>query len=105
MDYQIIVQNIERLCKEKGIDETPLCRDSGAGQNFMQDLKAGKNVAAKRLQLVAKRLGVTTSMLMGEEMPTPEGGQKPDRYDELTPEEKRRTDEYIALLFAARQKD
>lgn len=78
MNPEIIVQNIERLCKEKGLDETPVCRDSGAGPNFLQDVRAGKNISVKRLQKVAKFLGVTTSQLLGEDMPEPKAREQPE---------------------------
>lgn len=72
MNSKVIVENIEKYCKRKGVKPTPACRDSGAGPNFLQDIKGEKDISARRLTMLAEYLGVTTSDLLGEEKPAGE---------------------------------
>ena len=67
MDIEIFVQNIKRICKEKGTNPTAACDASKAGRNFMDNLKKGSIPSVAKVQLLADYLGVTTSELLGED--------------------------------------
>ena len=79
MDTERIVQNIQRICQEKGTTPTVAARESGAGQNMVTAMKKNGSIpSVEKLSLLASYLGVTTSELLGEEKePTPvaEDGQ------------------------------
>ena len=57
MDRELFVQNIERWCAVKGVAPTVACRESGAGNSFLTNVKRG---------LLAQYLGCTVSDLLGE---------------------------------------
>ena len=66
MDAEIFVQNIKTLCKTKGTTPTTACDESGAGRNFMDNIKKGSIPSVAKVQSLAQYLGVTTSQLLGE---------------------------------------
>lgn len=68
MDIEILVQNIKSFCASKGTTPTAACEASGAGRNFMDNLKKGSIPSVAKVQLVADYLGVTTSELLGEKI-------------------------------------
>ena len=75
MDTQKIVENIQRICKERGTNPTVAGEKSGAGKSLVTQLKTrGIMPSIEKFQMLAEYLGVTTSELLGEEKPTPEGG-------------------------------
>ena len=88
MDREIFVKNIKQYCSIKGIKPTVACVESGAGKNFINHLeRQGSEPSVGKVQLLAQYLGVTTSELLGEELP--------DTFDtELTPEEHRVIEAY-----------
>jgi transcriptional regulator with XRE-family HTH domain len=110
------VQNVEHFCKLKGVKPTVACTESGAGRNFMTDIKKGQVPAVSRVQLLAKYLDVTTSQLLGE----PEYNISKDspiiisdaeaalneelisRLCRLTPEELARVDAFVQGMIASR---
>lgn len=71
MDNSILVENIIRFCKAKGIAPTSACRESGVGTSFIPDIKRGQTPSVAKVQMLANYLGVTTSELLGERLPTP----------------------------------
>ena len=68
MSVDILVQNIKSFCASKGTTPTAACEASGAGRNFMDNLKKGSIPSVVKVQLLADYLGVTTSELLGEEI-------------------------------------
>ena len=66
MSVDILVQNIKSFCASKGTTPTAACEASGAGRNFMDNLKKGSIPSVVKVQLLAAYLGVTTSELLGE---------------------------------------
>ena len=66
----IFLQNIKSFCASKGTTPTAACEASGAGRNFMDNLKKGSIPSVVKVQLLADYLGVTTSELLGEKKPT-----------------------------------
>ena len=74
MNVDIFVQNVKALCKLKGTTPTSACEASGAGRNFMDNLKKGSIPSVAKVQMLAEYLGVTVSELLGEKKePTAQG--------------------------------
>lgn len=67
MDKEFLVQNIKRLCAQKGVKPTVACRESGVGTSFINDIERGRTPSVEKMQMLAQYLGVTTSELLGEE--------------------------------------
>lgn len=75
MDKEIFVQNVKKLCFEKNIRPTNVCKESGVGGSFLSDIARGQTPSVAKVQMLAQYLGVTTSELLGEEeKPTPTYG-------------------------------
>lgn len=67
MDKELFVKNIEKICGEKGIKPTVACVESGAGRNFLVQIKGRGSVpSVGKVQLLAQYLGCTVSDLLGE---------------------------------------
>lgn len=66
MSVELLVQNIKLFCASKGTTPTAACEASGAGRNFMDNLKKGSIPSVLKVQLLADYLGITTSELLGE---------------------------------------
>lgn len=71
MNVDLLVQNIKLFCASKGTTPTAACEASGAGRNFMDNLKKGSIPSVVKVQLLADYLGTTTSELLGEEIKKP----------------------------------
>ena len=68
MNVDIFVQNVKSLCKLKGTTPTSACEASGAGRNFMDNIKKGSIPSVAKVQMLAEYLGVTVSELLGEKI-------------------------------------
>lgn len=81
MDNLKIVENIQRICKERGTNPTVAGRESGAGETMVTNLKRkGTLPSIEKMQLLARYLGVTTSELLGEEKaPSPATDESEER--------------------------
>ena len=104
MNIEKIVQNIQRICREKGTNPTEAGRESGAGPNMVSIMKRRGSVPSiEKMSMLASYLGVTTSELLGEEIaPTPvdEGGPRyPPEYDLLDPEDQALIESMIRRLI------
>lgn len=104
MNIEKIVQNIQRICREKGTNPTEAGRESGAGPNMVSIMKRrGSFPSIEKMSMLASYLGVTTSELLGEEIaPTPvdEGGPRyPPEYDLLDPEDQALIESMIRRLI------
>ena len=42
-----LYNNIENLCKKRGVNVTTMCRDSGASRGSLSDLKSGRKQTLK----------------------------------------------------------
>lgn len=72
MDLELLVQNIKRLCAQKGVKPTIACAESGAGKNIINQIETRGSVpSVEKIQLLAQYLGVSTSELLGEEATGP----------------------------------
>lgn len=72
MNTSYFVENVQNLCRGMGISISKACRESGAGETLMDNVKRGRIPSIDRIQLLAQYLGATTSELLGEEkVPSP----------------------------------
>lgn len=109
MSVDILVQNIKSFCASKGTTPTAACEASGAGRNFMDNLKKGSIPSVVKVQLLADYLGVTTSELLGEtKKPTVKDDELTeaeqalmDLFRQLTPDQQ---DMVIRMVQAAADK-
>ena len=83
MNVDIFVQNVKSLCKLKGTTPTSACEASGAGRNFMDNIKKGSIPSVAKVQMLAEYLGVTVSDLLGEKI-SPVGLPANGREEEFT---------------------
>ena len=78
---------LNQYCLVRGIKPTIACRESGAGPNLLGNIEAGSIPSVEKVQLLAQYLGVSTSELLGERLPTvPAFPEHPDLvilYDQL----------------------
>lgn len=76
LNNEIFVRNVEIRCKQKGVPPTVACRESGAGKDFLTNLKKGQSPSLGKAQQLAQYLGCTVSDLLGEkpQAPVPESG-------------------------------
>ena len=90
MDIDIFVQNVKAHCQLKGISPSKACRDSGAGESLLDNVKRGRIPSVAKVQLLAQYLDVTVSELLGERPPdVPAFPEHPDLvilYDQLSEE-------------------
>lgn len=97
LDVLTVVENIQRICKNRGITPTAACKESGAGKDLVTNMKTkGTQPSIERIRLLAQYLGVTTGTLLGEEKqpsPSNEGGLSSEAieiasaYDQATEKE------------------
>lgn len=66
MDTSKFVQNAKMYCSLKHVSPTAACRESGAGERLLDNVKRGSEPSVGKVQLLAQYLGVTTSELLGE---------------------------------------
>lgn len=66
MNLDLFVQKVKYFCNAKNVKPTVACRESGAGERLLENLKRGSIPSVERVQLLAQYLGVTTSELLGE---------------------------------------
>ena len=69
MDRELFVQNIKKYCELRHVKPTTACRESGVGASFINDINRGQTPSVAKVQMLAEYLGVTTSELLGEDLP------------------------------------
>lgn len=69
MDNSKFVQNVKLFCDRIGVKPTAACRESGAGERLLENVKRGSEPSVGKVQLLAQYLGVTVSDLLGETKP------------------------------------
>ena len=64
-----LYKRIELLCKERGLNVTEMCRESGAPRGSLTDLKMGRTngLNSATLSKIAAYFGVTVDYLIGNE--------------------------------------
>lgn len=83
MDNKMFVQTVDHFCSLKNVSHTVACRESGAGERLIENVKKGSKPSVEKVQLLAQYLGVTVSELLGE---TPNTTALSDLTDGTTPE-------------------
>lgn len=81
-----LYKRISDICKKKGVTIAEMCRQTDITQGTMSDLKYGRQASmnAKKLDRIAKYLGVTSSYLLGTETEnSPSGDEELNEYLEL----------------------
>ena len=102
MNTELFVQNIKECCALCGVKPTVACRESGAGANLINMLeRRGSIPSVEKVQLLAQYLGVSTSELLGEHLPTvpafPEHPDLVNLYDQLSEEAQQEVMAFIAF--------
>ena len=97
---------IDKLCKDRQINMTQMCRDTDIPRGNLTDLKMGRTAAlsTKTLSKISVYFDVSMEYLLGHEETKKPTGQKADGlrglgYDELTPENKAVIDALIDTLL------
>ena len=106
LDIEKIVENIQQICRAKGITPTVAAKESGAGQNMVTAMKKeGRIPSVEKMSMLAAYLGVTTSDLLGEKKEpalVAEGGPKLNKIQIAGRDgsflERELTDEQLAAL-------
>lgn len=91
MNVQKIVENIQRVCKEKGTTPTVAARESGAGSSLVTNMKKkGTMPSVEKIYLLSSYLDVTINELLGEDFITSSRGPEQPylvrRFNSLPPE-------------------
>ena len=64
-----LYERIDRLCKDRNINITVMCKESGASRGSLSDLKFGRkqNLSVETLSKIASYFDVTVDYLTGKE--------------------------------------
>lgn len=99
LNKQLFVQNVKMYCKLRGIKPTIACTESGAGKSLLSQIETrGSIPSVEKVQLLAQYLKVSTSELLGEELPGDAPSPMPDhwvKFSSLSPADQ---DEIIAMI-------
>ena len=73
-----LYERIDSLCKERGINITTMCKESGASRGSLTDLKSGRkqDLSIKTLTKIADYFGVSVDYLTREEKTPTESGER-----------------------------
>lgn len=69
LDANKFVSTVKHICEQKGIAPKTACRESGAGDNLLTNVRNGSVPSVEKVQLLALYLGCSTSELLGETEP------------------------------------
>ena len=64
-----LYENIEKLCKQRGVNVTTMCKESGASRGSLTDLKNGRKQSLKyeTLDKIASYFGTSVDVLVSGE--------------------------------------
>lgn len=65
MDSDMLISRIEELAKQKGVSKTKALTESGAGKDFIANIKKGQTPSVAKLQKLSEYFGVSTDYLLG----------------------------------------
>lgn len=107
-----LYNNIENLCKKRGVNVTTMCRDSGASRGSLSDLKSGRKQTLKyeTLEKIANYFEISVESLVSgderqKEKPAPGGSELDALLKEcegLSKDELEEARRYIAYLKVKR---
>jgi len=116
MDTFFLIENIKSYCKSKNVAPTKACIESGAGKDFIANLKKGGVPSVEKVQLLAEYLGITSSQLLGEKEPPVNNDERQSAdaredkinlanslYAQLSPENKAKADSFAKYLLAEQE--
>lgn len=69
MDKTLFVQNVIRACGAKNVRPTVACRESGAGERLIENVKRGSSPSVDKVEALAHYLGLSVSDLIGDAVP------------------------------------
>lgn len=108
----MLSDTIKSLRKKKGLSQAQIALKLGITQGAVSQWEIGKTEpSSDQLLALSKIFGVSVYELKGVEAPTPQkepatsGGQSVEMYLQLTPENREKIDELIALYLAAQSND
>lgn len=109
MDVEKIVENIQTICKLKGVTPTEACRESGAGRNLITHMRQGSFPSVEKIHLLANYLEVTTSELLGEDPSTSTNGPPRPylvfRFNQLSPKAQEDVMTFVEYRWVQDQKE
>lgn len=109
MDVEKIVENIQTICKLKGVTPTEACRESGAGRNLITHMRQGSFPSVEKIHLLANYLEVTTSELLGEDpSKSTNGPPRPYlvfRFNQLSPKSQEDVMAFVEYRWVQDQKE
>ena len=71
MAYESLIENIEKLAKQKGVSKTTALVESEVGKDFTVNIEKKKtNPSIDKLQKLARYFGVSVGYLLGDENET-----------------------------------
>lgn len=65
MDINKLIQNIDLLSAQKGVNKTNALAESGAGKNFISNIMKGSDPSIGKVEQVADYYGVSIDYLLG----------------------------------------
>lgn len=99
MNVDIFVENVKLRCRIRGVSPSKACRDSGAGDTLLDNIKRGRSPSIDRVELLAKYLDCTICELLGEEssgsLESPPQPYLVARYNSFPPEVQREVMAFI----------
>jgi len=114
-----LYNNIENLCKKRGVNVTTMCRDSGASRGSLSDLKSGRKQTLKyeTLEKIANYFELSVESLVSgddrqkEKPSTPEDAEREshgqailDKYNMLDPATQAMFESMLDAAIAAQEK-
>lgn len=111
-----LAENIDSLCKSRGISGYRLCKSVGISPNFLTELRNGRRngISAKNADKIAAYFGVSVGFLLGTESQEQKEKLAPiseseldaeliRRLSELSPEERKLVDGFVQGILAKRE--
>ncbi len=67
MDTERVIERIEHLANIKGVSKTKALTDSGAGKDFIANIKKGQTPSVSKLQKIADYFETSVDYLLGND--------------------------------------
>lgn len=112
MNSQLLINNIIFWADKMNKKPTTLCSESGAGKDFISNIKKGQTPSVAKVQMLADYIGISTSELLGEKIQpaTREGDELDeqtarlvDKLRQMAPEDQELLEAQIDVMLRRRQ--